>query len=141
MKKFFPFFIFLFLLGLALPFVYGQFPKAFIYVLVVLIISMLGSSVLDNVILVAAFIPVVEHFALLGINNFPLWWALLFGACYGGNITMVGSTANIVALGMLEKEEKYFINFRRWIGIGFITSIASVGVAYLMLLITYNFMP
>jgi hypothetical protein len=42
---------------------------------------------------------------------------------------------------MLEKEEKYFISFKRWIGIVFITSIASVGIAYLMLLITYNFIP
>ncbi|MCX7830295.1 MAG: aminotransferase V, partial [Acidobacteria bacterium] len=34
----------------------------------------------------------------------PLWWALLFGGCFGGNITLIGSTANIVALGILEKE-------------------------------------
>ena len=87
---------------------------------ILLWLASIGSSVLDNVVLVAAFIPVVESFNNLGINTFPLWWALLFGGCYGGNITMVGSTANIVALGILEKRKKYSMRFMKWLGIGLI---------------------
>ncbi|MDP3732692.1 MAG: hypothetical protein Q8R31_06725 [Candidatus Omnitrophota bacterium] len=53
--------------------------------------------------LVAAFIPIIQNFVGLGINPNPLWFALLFGGCFGGNITMIGSTANIIALGILKK--------------------------------------
>ncbi|MGD8843676.1 MAG: SLC13 family permease, partial [Gammaproteobacteria bacterium] len=74
-----------------------------ILVPLVMLLSALGSAFVDNVIFVAAFIPVVQELAGPGAAVHPLWWALLFGACFGGNITMIGSTANIVALGMLEK--------------------------------------
>jgi len=36
--------------------------------------------------------------SLLLLSAIPIWWALLQGGCYGGNVTMVGSTANNVAL-------------------------------------------
>ncbi|MBN2569476.1 MAG: hypothetical protein JXB42_08625 [Deltaproteobacteria bacterium] len=64
------------------------------------------SSILDNSVVVASFIPMVNSLQSLNISLKPLWWCLLFGACYGGNITVIGSTANIVALGILEKESK-----------------------------------
>jgi Na+/H+ antiporter NhaD/arsenite permease-like protein len=81
-------------------------------------ISALGSSILDNVVLVAAFIPVVQGFGNLNMNLQPLWWALLFGGCLGGNITLIGSTANIVAIGILEKEKRLKINFLDWFWVG-----------------------
>ncbi len=84
----------------------------------ILWISAIGSSVLDNVVLVAAFIPVVQGFASLNVNIQSLWWALLFGGCLGGNITLIGSTANIVAIGLLEKEKRIKINFFDWFWVG-----------------------
>ena len=66
-----------------------------------------------------------------------LWWALLFGACYGGNITVVGSTANIVASGLLEKHGYHPIKFSDWIKIGAFVGVVSGVVAWVMLL----FMP
>lgn len=84
----------------------------------ILWISAIGSSVLDNVVLVAAFIPVVQGFGNLNINLQPLWWALLFGGCLGGNITLIGSTANIVAIGILEKEKRLKISFLDWFWVG-----------------------
>lgn len=95
--------------------------------------SALGSSILDNVVLVAAFIPVVQSFQNIGFNLRPLWWALLFGGCLGGNITLVGSTANIVALGILEKEKNLKINFFRWLGIGLVVGIITTGIVWLFL--------
>ena len=65
---------------------------------VIVFLSAVGSAFVDNVVFVAAFIPVVRE---LNMNCY--WWALLLGACFGGNITMIGSTANIVVLGLLEK--------------------------------------
>ncbi len=101
---------------------------------IVLWASAIGSSILDNVILVAAFIPIIQSFQFANISLQPLWWALLFGGCLGGNITVVGSTANIVALGILEKEKKIHINFRQWFAIGIITGGITTCVVWLVLL-------
>lgn len=97
-------------------------------------ISAVGSSVLDNVVLVAAFIPVVQGFEAMKLNLQPLWWALLFGGCLGGNITLIGSTANIVALGILEKEKKIRMTFLRWFGIGLTVGIATTAIVWLALM-------
>ncbi len=96
--------------------------------------SAIGSSILDNVILVAAFIPIIQSFQFANISLQPLWWALLFGGCLGGNITVVGSTANIVALGILEKEKKIHIKFMQWFAIGIITGGITTCVVWLVLL-------
>ena len=96
--------------------------------------SAIGSSILDNVVLVAAFIPIVQSFKDLGFALQPLWWALLFGGCFGGNITLVGSTANIVALGILEKEKNIKITFFKWLGIGLVSSIIIIIIAWISLL-------
>ncbi|MDD5291839.1 MAG: SLC13 family permease [Candidatus Omnitrophica bacterium] len=94
--------------------------------------SAIGSSVLDNVVLVAAFIPIIQSFQ--NINLGPLWWALLFGGCLGGNITVVGSTANIVAAGILEKERNVKISFLRWIGVGLLVGVVTVSVVWVCLM-------
>ena len=90
--------------------------------------SAVGSAFVDNVIFVAAFCPVIEELSV-SVKALPLWWALLFGACFGGNITMIGSTANIVALGMLEKRTGEHITFFRWFKIGFVATLLSAAVA------------
>ena len=102
---------------------------------IVLWISAIGSSILDNVVLVAAFIPVLQSFKGLSASIQPLWWALLFGGCLGGNITLVGSTANIVALGILEKEKKVKMTFLRWFGIGLTVGIVTTIIAWAALII------
>ena len=87
-------------------------------------VSAFGSAFVDNVIFVAAFSPVIEQLSVT-VKDLPLWWALLFGACFGGNITMIGSTANIVALGMLEKHGGSQINFFQWFKIGLLCTAVS----------------
>ncbi len=101
---------------------------------IVLWISAFGSSILDNVVLVAAFIPIIQSFQGLNLNLQPLWWALLFGGCLGGNITLVGSTANIVALGLLEKERNIKMTFFRWFGIGLTVGVVTTAIIWLALL-------
>jgi Na+/H+ antiporter NhaD/arsenite permease-like protein len=100
---------------------------------IVLWVSTIGSSILDNVVLVAAFIPVIQSFQSLNLNLQPLWWALLFGGCFGGNITLVGSTANIVALGILEKEKNIHMTFFRWFWIGLTVGVATTLVVWVAL--------
>jgi Na+/H+ antiporter NhaD/arsenite permease-like protein len=99
----------------------------------VLWLAAIGSSVLDNVVLVASFIPIVQ--SLQGLVNLqPLWWALLFGGCLGGNITLIGSTANIVALGILEKEKKIRVTFFRWFWIGLVVGLATTTIVWIALI-------
>lgn len=100
---------------------------------IVLWISSIGSSILDNVVLVAAFIPVIQGFHGLNLNLQPLWWALLFGGCLGGNITLVGSTANIVALGIVEKERKIHMTFFRWFWIGLTVGVVTTTIVWIAL--------
>jgi Na+/H+ antiporter NhaD/arsenite permease-like protein len=95
--------------------------------------SAIGSSILDNVVLVAAFVPIVQGFQALNINLQSLWWALLFGGCLGGNITLVGSTANIVALGILEKEKNIRMTFFRWFWIGLTVGLITTSLVWLAL--------
>jgi len=96
----------------------------------VLFVSAIGSAFVDNIVFVAAFTPVIQALQ----NNDPgfslLWWALLFGACFGGNITAIGSTANIVALGMYEKRYHTHIGFLEWLKIGAVVGIATSLVAW-----------
>jgi len=102
---------------------------------IVLWVATIGSSILDNVVLVAALIPVIQSFQGLNLDLQPLWWALLFGGCLGGNITLVGSTANIVALGVLEKEKNIHMTFFRWFWIGLTVGVATTVVVWIALLV------
>lgn len=103
---------------------------------VIILVSAIGSAFVDNVVFVAAFIPVVKE-----LNSTPLWWALLLGACFGGNITMIGSTANIVALGMLEKKYRTQIKFTEWLKVGAVVGIVTCVIAWIALVTLSPFMP
>ncbi len=106
----------------------------------VMVSTAIGSAFVDNVIFVAAFCPVIEKLAV-SVKDLPLWWALLFGACFGGNITMIGSTANIVALGMLEKRSHIHVGFFQWLKIGAISSLVATGIAWGAIMVLAPFMP
>lgn len=103
-------------------------------------VSAVGSAFVDNVIFVAAFAPVVEEMGA-SIHAMPLWWALLFGACLGGNITLIGSTANIVALGMLEKHYRAHVRFLDWLKIGGLCGLVTCIIASLLVLALSPWMP
>ncbi len=106
----------------------------------ILFVSALGSAFVDNVIFVAAFSPVIEQLSA-SVKDLPLWWALLFGACFGGNITMIGSTANIVALGMLEKRSHVHVGFFQWFRIGAPAALLAGGIAWGLLTLMTPLMP
>jgi len=97
-------------------------------------ISAVLTAFLDNILVVATFIPILLDLAASGIPIGALWWALLFGGTLGGNATMIGSTANIVAIGMLEKE-KHAIRFGQWLGPGLAVTLPTLLIAFLWLLV------
>jgi Na+/H+ antiporter NhaD/arsenite permease-like protein len=107
---------------------------------IVMGMAAIGSAFIDNVIFVAAFIPVVQELIGETATVHPLWWALLFGACFGGNITMIGSTANIVALGMMEKRYRSRISFIEWFRVGMAAGFTACLIAWLALLVTGPYM-
>ena len=76
----------------------------YVVVLVVLWVSGIASGFLDNIPFTITMIPIVR--LILESNPIPndiLWWALSLGACLGGNLTMIGASANIVSIGMAKK--------------------------------------
>ena len=101
----------------------------------VLVIASLGSAFVDNIVFVAAFTPVIQALVERAADYSVLWWALLFGACFGGNITVVGSTANIVASGLLEKHGHHPIRFGTWIRLGAIVGLVTAVIAWVVLLV------
>ncbi len=61
------------------------------------------SAFVDNVPITIALIPVLQGLAARGVNVQPLYWALVFGAGFGGNGTIIGSSANIVIASLSER--------------------------------------
>lgn len=105
--------------GVMIPFVLG--------------LSAVGSAFVDNIVFVAAFTPVIQALEQAEASFSVLWWALLFGACFGGNMTVIGSTANLVALGLLEKKSHQHISFKEWIQIGSVVSLVTCLIAWGMI--------
>ncbi len=84
----------------------------------IVVFSVIISAFIDNVPYITVMIPVARSLGdtLLG-SEFLLVFALLIGACMGGNITPIGASANIVSAGILKKEG-YPISFWDFIKIG-----------------------
>ena len=101
------------------------------------------SAFLDNVLAVATFMPVVHDVRVeAGVPySSSVYWFMLFGGTFMGNMTIIGSTANIVAVGLLEKRGHGTISFGQWMKIGFIVAIASMLVATAMLAMQSHWIP
>jgi Na+/H+ antiporter NhaD/arsenite permease-like protein len=56
-------------------------------------------------------LPIVAYLSKVipGAEN-TLWWALALGACFGGNGTIIGASANVVTMGIAESKG-YKISF------------------------------
>jgi len=96
-------------------------------------LSVIVSAFVDNIPYIIAMIPVAKLVAVsLGVPPEPFLFGLLIGTSLGGNITPIGASANVVAVGLLRKE-KYQVNFGEFFKIGFPFTIAAVSVAYLFI--------
>jgi len=89
-------------------------------------ISVFLSAFIDNVPFLVAMLPVVRIITgELGIVPYVMYFGLLLGASIGGNITPIGASANIVAMGILKKQG-YHVRFMEFVRIGFPFTIAAV---------------
>jgi Na+/H+ antiporter NhaD/arsenite permease-like protein len=83
----------------------------YVIVLMVLWVSGIVSGFLDNIPFTITMIPIVKlMLETTPIPNHILGWALSLGACLGGNLTMIGASANIVSVG-IAKRHKVDISF------------------------------
>jgi len=95
-------------------------------ILIVGFVSALISGFVDNIPFTMSMAYVLKGMeAQMGSVMDPLWWALSLGACLGGNLTLIGASANIVTADIAERNG-YKINFFRFMKYG--TPIAAITV-------------
>ena len=93
--------------------------------------SVVFSAFIDNIPYVATMLPVVQGIAgILGVSPLVLYFGLLVGATLGGNITPVGASANITAIGILRRNG-YEVKNKDFFRIGLPFTLVAVLVGYL----------
>jgi Na+/H+ antiporter NhaD/arsenite permease-like protein len=110
--------------------------------LMIIWLSAIASAFVDNIPFTATMIPLIHALngspeiaaTFGGMHISPLWWALSLGANLGGNGTLIGSSAGIVAAGISEKHG-HPISFNRWIRVGFPFMIMTVAIGTVILAI------
>ena len=107
--------------------------------LLIIWVSALVSSAIDNIPFVATMIPMIKSMEeSMGGREamMPVWWALSLGACFGGNGTLIGASANVIVAGMAQREGHpiSFIGFLLW---SIPTMLISVFIASIFLEIQY----
>ena len=106
-------------------------------ILIILWVSAIASAFIDNIPYTATMIPVVMQISYeLNIDLSPLIWALAFGACLGGNGTLIGASANVVTAGMSE-EAGYPISFNEFFKAGFPIMILTTAIVSLYMMLVY----
>lgn len=102
----------------------------------ILWISAIVSSFLDNIPFVATLIPLILTMQTQGMDVMPLWWATSLGACLGGNGTLIGASANVV-LASVGQKHGYPITFIDYLKIGFPIMILTIIISSAYLLIKF----
>jgi Na+/H+ antiporter NhaD/arsenite permease-like protein len=95
------------------------------------------SAIVDNVPITIALIPVIQGLGETGMDITPLWWALAFGAGFGGNGTIIGSTANIIVATLSEKTRTP-ITSQLWIRRGLPVMLVTCAIASILYSIFYR---
>lgn len=103
---------------------------------IILWVSAIISSFLDNIPFVATLIPLILTMQAQGMNVMPLWWATSLGACLGGNGTLIGASANVVLANIGEKHG-YDISFKKYFRLGFPVMLLTIFISTIYLLLRY----
>ena len=112
--------------------------QASLAAMVLLIVSAVLSGIVDNIPYVASMSPVVTELSagISGQYGDVLWWALAFGADFGGNATIIGASANVVAVGLAHKAG-IKISFWQFAKYGIPVTFVSVAMVVPYILIRY----
>ncbi|XP_034003634.1 P protein [Trematomus bernacchii] len=107
-----------------------------IAIILVMWVSALASSLIDNIPFTATMIPVLINLSQDADVNLPvkpLIYALAMGACLGGNGTLIGASANVVCAGIAE-QHGYGFSFVEFFKLGFPMMIMTcmIGMCYLL---------
>jgi Na+/H+ antiporter NhaD/arsenite permease-like protein len=96
--------------------------------------SAIASAIVDNIPYTATAIPVVERLTEDGMAARPLWWSLALGACLGGNLTIVGASANVVVANLAARSGypiRFVEFFRYGAAVVLISLVVSSGYVWL----------
>jgi len=101
----------------------------------ILWVAAIMSAFVDNIPFTATMLPIVAYLSgvIPGAEN-TLWWALALGACFGGNGTIIGASANVVTMGIAEARG-YRISFIGFMKTAFPYMVITILVAHAWLLI------
>ena len=104
---------------------------------IILWVSAIASAFIDNIPYTITMVPVVLQISQeLSLDLGPLIWALAFGACLGGNGTLIGASANVVTAGMSE-EAGYPISFNQFFKVGFPVMLMTVSIITAYVVMVY----
>ena len=106
-------------------------------ILLILWVSAIVSSFLDNIPFVATLIPLILTMLSSGVDVTPLWWAVSLGACLGGNGTLIGASANVVLSG-ISNRHGFPITFASYFKVGFPLMLVSVAISTVFLLLRFT---
>jgi Na+/H+ antiporter NhaD/arsenite permease-like protein len=108
-------------------------------VMLILGVSAPVSGIIDNIPYVATMTPIVSELAANlsnGTDPKVLWWALALGADFGGNLTAIGASANVVMLGIAARSDNP-ISFWEFTRKGAVVTTVSIALSALYLWIRY----
>lgn len=107
--------------------------------LIVLWTTAILSAIIDNIPMTIAMIPIIGYFELQWVYGTNLlWWALVFWVGFGGNISPIGSTANVIVMTQLELHHKK-LHFWQWVKAGVPITFLCLSVASAALMLFGKF--
>jgi Na+/H+ antiporter NhaD/arsenite permease-like protein len=107
--------------------------------MLILGISAPVSGIIDNIPFTATMTPIVGELSasVSGLSHPDvLWWALALGADFGGNLTAIGASANVVMLGIARRAD-YPISFWEFTRKGALITVVSIALSALYLWLRY----
>ncbi|EFC38266.1 predicted protein [Naegleria gruberi] len=112
--------------------------RLFVAITVLVWVSGIVSAFIDNLPYASAMIPIVLKLAEEPTNLpvRPILWALALGTCLGGNGTIIGASANVVAAGICENSghKMGFVQFMKY---GFPCMLLSLLISNIYLVILH----
>ncbi|WP_294562301.1 SLC13 family permease [uncultured Traorella sp.] len=116
--------------------------NAFLLYTLIVFASVILSAFIDNIPYVATMLPVVSSIAALmnggaGMAPYVFYFGLLTGATLGGNLTPIGASANIAAIGILRKNGES-VSTRDFLRIGVPFTLAAVLAGYIYIWLVWG---
>lgn len=100
--------------------------------------SVFFSAFIDNIPYIATMLPVTAGIAsILGVEPYLLYFGLLSGATLGGNLTPIGASANITALGILRKDG-YEVSAKEFMKLSVPFTLAAVTTGYILVWLIWS---